>query len=185
VLALLAGVWFFLVDTDSGGREAGGSTTTPTTTASDVDVYGVETSTDDCPAAGVPDGQAVCTDRAECWSGMFVVSGVVESIRTLPCEQGHAFETFAVALVPGDVPDPYLDVLEAHPTVRQVCSMENLLASRFGEARRVPAEGWEVSVLSPTPEDREQGRSNVYRCLGTLTAPDDMVGVVFRPDGQK
>jgi hypothetical protein len=184
VLALLAVVWVVL----TGGEDEPGAASADepdqpdtSTTVSESDRYGVATITENCPAAEVPDAQAACTRRAECWSGMFVVQGVIESIRTLPCEQGHPFETFAIALVPGDVADPYLDVLEEHPVVSQVCSQENLLASRFGDALDIAPARWEVSVLPPTPEDREQGRSNVYRCLGKINDVGTIAGSAFRP----
>ena len=159
-------------------RTAGSSTTA--TTVDDVDSYGMRTVTENCPAAGVADGQARCVEKAECWSGMVMINGEVNSIRKLACEQGHVYETFAIALVPGDVPDPYADVLEAHPIVQQVCSTENLLASRFGEALSYGAERWQLEVLPPTPDDRSEGL-DVYRCVATLTDVEGLTGSVFRP----
>jgi hypothetical protein len=72
-----------------------------------------------------------------------------------------------------------MDVLEAHPTVAKVCATETLLASRYGKALEIPADQWEATVLSPTPEDRAAGRA-VYRCLGTVSG-EDPVGTAFRP----
>jgi len=149
-------------------------------TADPAESYGVRTTAEDCPAAAVDGGQARCVDKAECWSGMVVINGEVTSIRKLPCDQSHVFETFAIALVPGDVAEPYADVLEAHPIVKQVCSTENLLASRFGDALSYGAERWNLSVLPPTPDDREKDLG-VYRCVATITDVEGVTGSVFRP----
>ena len=177
VVLVLAGVWYFaFADDEPGGgvRAGAGSTEEP------VDNYGIATVTEDCPAAAIEGAQAACAERAECWSGMFVVQGEVESIRELPCEQGHVFETFAIALVPPDVAVPYMDILEEHATVTSLCSMETLLASRFGEALEYGADRWDISVLPPTPDDREADLS-VYRCVATITDVEGFTGSVFRP----
>jgi hypothetical protein len=184
VLVLLAAVWFAVLDRDQPDDRAGDRAAASTTVSGGgdrTDVYGVRTTGEDCPAARVEGGQAACTRRAECWSGMVVVQGEVQSIRPLPCEQGHPFETFAIAVVPGDVADPYLDVLEVHPVVKRVCAEEVLMASRFGEALEIAPARWEVSVLPPTPEDREQGRDDVYRCLGSISDTNGVSGSAFRP----
>lgn len=179
VVLVLAGVWYFaFADGDEGDEGGVGAGAAPTTDP--VDSYGIATVTEDCPAAAIEGAGAHCTERAECWSGMVVIQGEVDSIRELACEQGHVFETFAIALVPPDVADPYRDVLEAHATVLRVCSTETLLASRFGEALEVGAERWNVSVLPPTPDDREAGLS-VYRCVATITDVEGITGSVFRP----
>ncbi|OLF10802.1 hypothetical protein BU204_31340 [Actinophytocola xanthii] len=184
VLVLLAVGWFVLDGLQPDQRAADRSTSptsAPTSSPPNADVFGVRTTSEGCPAARVKGGEAACTRRAECWSGMFVVQGEVQNIRTLPCEQGHPFETFAIAVVPGDVADPYQDVLEAHPVVKKVCAKEVLVASRFGDALEIAPERWEVSVLPPTPGDREQGRDNVYRCLGSITDVNSVAGSAFRP----
>ncbi len=181
---VLAGIWYFaLRDTGGDGQRAPGGTTTTTTTTttrSSTDIYGVATVTDDCPAATVPDGQAQCVRRAECWSGYAMINGEINSIRKLPCEQGHSWEVFAIAVVPGDVADPYQDVLAEHPTVRTVCSMDTLLASRYGDARKHGAESWEVEVLPPSSDDvsRELG---VYRCVARIAGVYNGTGSAFRP----
>lgn len=183
---VLVGVWFLVLREDAGGTatDAGagsGEGDEPASTVSDIDRYGVPTVSDDCPAAAVPDGQARCTERAECWSGMVLIQDEVTSIRELACEQGHVFETYAIALVPPDVADPYLDVLEAHPVVREVCSTETMLASRFGEGLAHEPRRWESSVLPPTPEDRQQGLG-VFRCVATITDVEGSTGSMFRPE---
>ncbi len=171
VVLVLAGVWYFAIaDDGQGGVRA----------EDPADSYGIATVTEDCPAAAIEGAQARCAERAECWSGMVVIQGEVSSIRELACEEGHVFETFAIALVPPDVADPYRDVLEAHATVMRVCSTETLLATRFGESLEYGAERWDVSVLPPTPADREAELS-VYRCVGTITDVEGITGSVFRP----
>lgn len=175
MVLVLAGVWFFAFgDDDEGGVRAGAGPEDPAET------YGIATVAEGCPAAAIEGAEARCSERAECWSGMMLVQGEVTSIRELACEQGHVFETFAIALVPRDVAEPYLDVLEAHATVSRVCAMETLLASRFGEALEYGAERWDISVLPPTPDDREAGLS-VYRCVATITDVEGITGSVFRP----
>ncbi len=176
---VLAGIWYFTRDADGdpgAGRTAG--TGTGVTTASDT--YGVPTVTTDCPAAAVADGQAQCVKRAECWSGYVMINGEITSIRRLPCEQGHISEVFAIALVPGDIADPYQDELAAHPVVRQVCSMENLLASRWGAALDIAPDRWAVDILPPSTDDRSR-ELNVYRCVGEIEDATVLTGAGFRP----
>jgi serine/threonine protein kinase len=182
---VMAGVWYFaLRDTetdDPSQRAAGGDTsTTVTTTKSSSEIYGVRTVTEGCPAAQVADAQAQCVEKAECWSGMVTINGEVESIRRLPCDQDHAFETYAIALVPGDVADPFEDVLKAHPTVRKVCNMEILMASRFGEALKLGEQRWEPDVLPPSSDDTSK-ELGVYRCISTIKDTDTITGSAFRP----
>lgn len=137
----------------------------------------MQTTTDGCPVASAGDAHARCTQRAECWSGMVVIQGEVTSIRRIDCATEHVYETFAIAQVPAALADDYLDVLEADPSVKSVCSQENLLASRFGAAEQY--RGWTPAVLPPTPDDRNAGR-RVYRCLGT-PAGHTVSGSAFRP----
>ncbi|MFL6122836.1 serine/threonine-protein kinase [Actinophytocola sp.] len=181
---VLAGVWYFtLRDTGGDGRQRAEDTINPTTTSptrSPSEIYGVRTSTEGCPAAQVEGGQATCVEKAECWSGMVVINGKVDSIRRLPCDQAHVYETYAIALVPGDVADPYTDVLEAHPTVKKVCSMETLLASRYGDATRFGAEQWQAEILPPSSDDKST-ELGVYRCVATITDIGPIQGSAFRP----
>ncbi|HEX6356916.1 serine/threonine-protein kinase [Actinophytocola sp.] len=185
---VLAGVWYFVLrnpDSDGGQRAAddpGSQTTAPATTSTktSAEIYGVRTVTEGCPAATVEGGQAACVEKAECWSSMFVVNGEIESIRRLSCDQDHAFETYAIALVPGDVADPFTDVLEAHPVVQQVCSMENLMASRFGEALQLGEERWEPTILPPSSDDKST-ELGVYRCVSSINDTETITGSAFRP----
>jgi hypothetical protein len=176
---VLAGVWYFaLRDPGGGNRQTGDGGAT--TTRSAADVYGVATVTEDCPAAAVPDGQAQCVRGAECWSGYVMINGEINSIRKLPCEREHIWEVFAIALVPGDVADPYQDVLAAHPVVKKVCSEETLLASRHGAALDYGPERWEYEVLPPSTDEvsRELG---VYRCVGRISELRASTGSMFGP----
>ena len=182
---VMAGVWYFTLrdtGTDPGGNQTAGQpgTTTTTTTKTPTEIYGVRTVAEGCPAAKVPNGQAQCVEKAECWSGMFTVNGKVESIRRLTCDQDHAYETYAIALVPGEIADPYEDVLEAHPIVQQVCSMENLMASRFGESLSLGEDRWEPDVLPPS-SDEKSTELGVYRCIATINDTETITGSAFRP----
>jgi tRNA A-37 threonylcarbamoyl transferase component Bud32 len=180
---VLVGVWYFTIydaDGDPGGKRAAGSQTPTTEVETASDTYGVPTVAKDCPAAAVPDGQAQCVERAECWSGYVMINGEINSIRRISCDQGHVSEVFAIALVPGDVSDPNQDELAAHPVVRQVCSMENLLASRWGAALDIAAERWEVDILPPSADDRSR-ELNVYRCVGEVEDASGVTGSGFRP----
>ncbi|HEY0452349.1 serine/threonine-protein kinase [Actinophytocola sp.] len=180
VLVLLAGVWYFAIRDPGSGTgarvAAGGSPTAPT----NEDRFGVPTVTAGCPAAEVPDAQAQCTKRAQCWSGIVLIQGQLTSIRALPCEEGHVYETFAIAVVPPEVVDPFQDLLAKNPTVRKVCAKETMLASRFGEALDYAADRWSIEILPPTPDDREKNR-DIYRCVATLTGVEGITGSVFRP----
>jgi hypothetical protein len=183
---VLAGVWYFTLRDDGGGgsgEHQAGDTINPATTSatkSPAEVYGVRTVTEGCPAAQVADAQAACVEKAECWSGMVVINGEIESIRRLPCDQGHTFETYAIALVPGDVADPYQDILEAHPVVQKVCGMDTLLASRFGDALQFGPERWKAEILPPSSDDKSEELS-VYRCVATVTDIETIQGSAFRP----
>ncbi len=180
---VLAGVWYFtLRDTDEdGGQRAAGPGPSGTTTAKTAsDTYGVPTVTKECPAAKVDGGQAQCVEKAECWSGYVMINGEINSIRKIDCDQGHISEVYAIALVPGDVSDPNQDNLAAHPVVQRVCSMDNLLASRFGEALDIAPERWEVDILPPSADDRSR-ELNVYRCVGKVKDASGVTGSGFRP----
>jgi hypothetical protein len=180
---VLAGVWYFALR-DTGEQEnAGsppGSSPTTATTRSSTDVYGVATVAEGCPAAAVANGQAQCVRKAECWSGWVMINGEINSVRKIPCDQGHIWEVFAIAVVPGEVSDPYQDLLAENPVVAQVCSLDNLMASRYGEALEYPPERWELEIMPPSSDDlsRELG---VYRCVGRVTDVTGITGSVFRP----
>jgi serine/threonine protein kinase len=183
-LLVVAGVWFFALrgrDTDDPKTRAG-SDGAGTTQGTDGDTarYGVPTVTDECPAATVAGADARCTKRAQCWSGIVLIQGQLASIRELDCAEGHVYETFAIAAMPPSVVDPYQDELAADASVKQVCSVKTMLASRFGDARQYGADKWSIEVLPPTPDDRATGR-DIYRCVATLTGIEGVTGSAFRP----
>ncbi|MGH3762819.1 serine/threonine-protein kinase [Actinophytocola sp.] len=183
VLLVLAGVWYLVIrDDGTGGGSASGSggTSAADTPQEDISRYGVPTITEDCPAAGVAGADARCTRRAQCWSGIVVIGGELASIRELPCDEPHVYETFAVAEVPPALVDPFQDELAADPTVRRVCSTETLLASRLAQTRQHGPDAWSIEILPPTPDDQERGR-NVYRCVATLADYADVAVPAFRP----
>jgi serine/threonine protein kinase len=182
-LILLAAVWFFAFrDKDSGGgdRSVGTGSADAKQAAADTRRYGVATVTEDCPAAAVSDARARCTKRAQCWSGIVLIQGQLTGIRELPCEEGHVYETFAIADIPPGIVDPFQDTLAAEPSVKQVCAPSVMLASRYGQATKYGAERWSIEVLPPTPDDRQAGR-DIYRCVATLTGVEGVTGSVFRP----
>ncbi len=181
LLLLLAGVWYLVLrDTGRDTVGAGSGAGDPTTAVDDTHRFGVPTVTEDCPAAQVAGAGARCTKRPQCWSGIVLIQGQLTSVRELPCAEGHVYETFAIAVVPPAVVDPYQDKLAADQSVQQVCSPATMLASRFGDALKYAADKWSIEVLPPTPEDREQGR-DIYRCVATLTGVEGITGSVFRP----
>jgi hypothetical protein len=180
ILVLLLGVWYFAIRDGVGATASPGAGTGVEQSGTDLEkTFGIRTIVEGCPAAGIEGGQARCAERAECWSGPVLINGEVNSIRKLPCDQEHSWETFAIAPVPPDVASPYFDVLVAHERVARVCSLKTLVASRFGVVLDIPASQWEADVLPPTPDDRAAQRS-VYRCLGKVSGKTAS-GTAFRP----
>jgi hypothetical protein len=57
----------------------------------------------------------------ECFAGLVVIAGSATA-RPLPCSQPHAWETFAVAILPAEVQTFDQPMVAADPAVRQVCS---------------------------------------------------------------
>ena len=57
--------------------------------------------------------------------------------------------------------------LAENPTVRAVCSLRILLASRRGKARQIPASRWRADVLPPTEAAFDSG-ARTYRCVANL-----------------
>jgi len=125
--------------------------------------FGIPTVTSGCPAASVPGAGARCPRNAECWAGPVVVAGSA-SARSLPCTRPHVWQTFAIAMLPAGVRTFDYPTVAANPTVRAVCSMPVLLASRRGTALGVPAGSWQITVLPPD-EAAFAGGARAYRCL--------------------
>jgi len=116
-----------------------------------------------CPAASVPGAGARCPRDPECWAGPVVVAGSA-SARRLPCTRPHVWQTFAIAMLPAGVRTFDYPTVAANPTVRAVCSMPVLLASRRGTALGVPAGSWQITVLPPDEAAFAAG-ARTYRCL--------------------
>ncbi len=134
------------------------------------DTFGIPTVTAGCPAASVRVAAARCPAAPECWAGMVVISGAA-SAESVPCTQPHAWETFAIAILPADAHTFDQPTLEANPTVRAVCSLPVLLRSRQGAALRLPASVWRPDVLPPTEAAFDSG-SHVYRCVANVVTED-------------
>ena len=109
-----------------------------------------------------------------------LIQGQVGSIRELDCGAEHVYETFAIAAMPAAVVDPYQDQLAADASVQAVCSVQTMLATRFGDARKYGADKWSIDILPPTPDDLATGR-DIYRCVATLTGIEGVTGSAFRP----
>jgi len=130
--------------------------------------FGVPSVTSGCPAASVPGAGARCPRDPECWAGLLVAAGSA-SARSLPCTSPHAWQTFAIGILPASVRTFDTGAVAANPTVRAVCSMPVLLASRQGAARRLPAGSWQITVLPPD-EASFDGGARAYRCLAARSS---------------
>ncbi|MBG0830372.1 protein kinase [Planomonospora sp. ID67723] len=139
----------------------------------------VETTTSSCPAAGVAGAGAACVAKAECWSGILNIMGDV-TITRLGCEEGHSWETYAIAKLPQDALTYNQLKLKKHPAIKKLCSNQVMLASRYGDARAVPASKWLSEVLPPSKEQFDDG-ARTYRCIGRIVQTEEAVGTVFRP----
>src|SRR5262249_51799638 len=129
----------------SGARTPGPSTPAASTPAPSlpgpVGVVGVATTTEHCPAASVTGANAACVKTPECWAGLVEISGVVTA-RPLPCDQPHSWQTFAIAIMPSESASTDVDIVQANPTVKALCSTKVMLASRTGAALQVPQSAW-------------------------------------------
>jgi serine/threonine protein kinase len=132
-----------------------------------VGAFGIATVQAGCPAASVPSAHARCPASPECWAGLVEISGVV-SAETLPCDQAHYWETFAIAIMPAGAQTVDEPTLAENPTVRAVCSLPVLLDSRRVDARRIPASSWQIEVLPPTEAAYNSG-ARTYRCVADVT----------------
>ena len=86
------------------------------------------------------------------------------SAEPVACNRSHYWETFAIAILPAKGRTFDQRVVAADPTVSTVCSQAVMLASRQGQARRLPARDWRIDVLPPSEAAFGRG-SRVYRCL--------------------
>jgi hypothetical protein len=159
----------------SAGSEGAGGDGTPAEPAA---IEGVDTVTAGCPAAGVSGAGAACVAEAECWSGLLVMAGDASAGR-VGCEEAHYWETYAVATLPADVSTHVQQVVEKNPTVKKVCASRIMLASRYGDARKIAAGKWRSTVLPPSKQQFAAG-DRAYRCLGGILGPEE-TGTLFRP----
>ncbi|MEV0389584.1 protein kinase [Nonomuraea sp. NPDC050643] len=151
--------------------QAGPPGTTRTAQSEKASVFaGLETYTEDCPAAKVRDGGAACVRESECWGGLVITAGDTKA-RRLGCEETHSWETFAVAPMPDDVETYVQQDIAKHPTVKRVCSRTVLLASRVGTARSIAAGRWAADVMPPSQAQFEDG-VRFYRCIANLTGQE-------------
>jgi serine/threonine protein kinase len=145
-----------------GATAARSAATTAATTAP---VYGITTTSAGCPAAAVRGAVARCPAQPECFNGLVVISGSATAA-PLPCGLSHYWQTFAIAILPAGLQTYSQPLVAADPTVRRVCSQAVMLASRQGQARRLPAADWEIQVLPPSEAAYDSG-ARAYRCLAT------------------
>jgi hypothetical protein len=147
----------------SPGATAGQSAATAAATTAPV--YGIATTSAGCPAAAARGAVARCPAQPECFNGLVVISGSATAA-PLPCDRSHYWQTFAIAILPAGLQTYSQPLVAADPTVRKVCSQAVMLASRQGQARRLPAADWEVQVLPPSEAAYDSG-ARAYRCLAT------------------
>ena len=127
--------------------------------------FGIAT-TRHCPAAHVPGAGARCPASPECWTGLVENVGVITE-SALPCRGAHTWQTFAIGIMPSDVSSFNVDIVQANPTVRAVCSYRVMLRSRIGRARLIPRGRWTIQVVPPD-EDAYNSGVRTYRCLATI-----------------
>jgi len=126
------------------------------------DVFGIRTTRAGCPATRRV-AAARCPASPECFGGLVVSAGSA-SAEPVACNRSHYWETFAIAILPAEVRTFDQDAVGADPAVRTVCSETVMLASRRGQARRLPARDWRIDVLPPSEAAFDSG-TRVYRCL--------------------
>ena len=130
--------------------------------AAAADVFGIGTTRAGCPATRRV-AAARCPASPECFGGLVVSAGSATAER-MACNRSHDWETFAIAILPARVRTFDQDAVSADPAVRTVCSEAVMLASRRGQARRLPAPAWRIQVLPPSEAAFSSG-TRVYRCL--------------------
>lgn len=182
VLATLAGGGLVLViiaavivitrllapNTHATGNGATRSSTAGTAAAGAIDTFGIATTTSDCPAASVPGADARCPASPECWDGILEEEGVI-TISGLACNGPHSWQTFAIGIMPSDASTYDVNIVQANPVVRAVCSYQVLLRSRTGAARKIPQSQWSIQVAPPDEAAYDTG-VRTYRCLASTDA---------------
>jgi serine/threonine protein kinase len=131
-------------------------------TAGAIGTYGIATTTSHCPAASVSK-TARCPAFPECWNGVNEDAGVITA-RPLPCDASHTWQTFAIGIMPSDVATYNVNVVQASPAVRAVCSEQVLLRSRNLRGLLIPKSQWIIQVAPPDETAYNTG-VRTYRCL--------------------
>ena len=139
------------------GNSAGG-----TGGAGAIGTFGIATTTSHCPAASVS-GAARCPASPECWDGVDEAEGII-TISPLACNGPHTWQTFAIGILPADASTYNVNIVQANPTVREVCSSQVLLRSRDVKARLIPVAQWSIQVAPPDVAAYNTG-VRTYRCL--------------------
>jgi serine/threonine protein kinase len=139
--------------------------------------FGIATTTGDCPAAQVPGAGARCPAAPECWTGILDAEGVITT-SALPCTGPHTWQTFAIGIMPSGSSGFNVDVVQANPTVRAVCSSAVLLRSRVGQARQIPLKKWMIQVVPPDEAAYDSG-VRTYRCLASSSGLDGATSPQF------
>ena len=145
--------------TGTGSRAQGGG-------AAAADAFGIRTKSSGCPAT-LRVAAARCPASPECFDGIVEAAGSATAA-SVACDRPHYWETFAIAILPATVRTFDQRVVAADPTVSTVCSQAVMLASRQGQARRLPARDWRIDVLPPSEAAFGRG-SRVYRCVANET----------------
>lgn len=132
-----------------------------------IGAFGIATTTRHCPAASVPGASARCPRSPECWDGLVETDGVITTANPLPCGKSHSWQTFAIGIMPTDASTFNVNIVQANPVVRAVCSSAVLLRSRAGRARLIPRSRWSIQVVPPDEVAYNSG-VRTYRCLASL-----------------
>ncbi len=150
----------------TGGTAADRQNSSPESGPAPVGAFGVATVRIGCPAASLHLAAARCPAYPECFAGLVEISGVV-SAAPLPCSEPHYWETFAIAIMPAGARTFDQPILAENPTVKAVCSMRVLLASRRITAQRIPVSSWQIEVLPPTEAAFDSG-TRTFRCVANV-----------------
>jgi hypothetical protein len=128
--------------------------------------FGIATTTANCAAAQLPGASAQCPASSECWAGTVNIEGT-KTMSALPCDGPHAWQTYAIAIMPASSATFNSDALASDPTVRSVCSKTVMLKSRVGQAARISSRKWETQVVAPDEAAFDSG-VRTYRCIAGL-----------------
>jgi serine/threonine protein kinase len=155
-------------NTDSGGSGPPGA----------VGTFGIATTTSHCPAAAVAGAGARCPVAPECWQGIVEIESTITAEMS-PCVTAHSWQTFAIGIMPAGSSTYDVDIVQANPTVRAVCSKAVLLRSRTGRGRQFPSGRWQIQVLPPDEAAYDSG-IRTYRCLASEGFNESRTSL-FRP----